>query len=110
MLVAEHAPIGLGRERENRMLHRGHVILGDGVENIANEQIGIGIANWQQGRATLRAVRGFVDGKRKFGVSLTVRLDWGFHCRPLSVWGLIYAPKKVEVSFTGGETSRLRKR
>src|SRR3546814_4632421 len=73
MLVAEHAPIGLGRERENRMLHRGHVILGDGVENIANEQIGIGIANRQQGRATLRAVRGFVDGKRKFGVSLTVR-------------------------------------
>src|SRR3546814_1184000 len=48
MLVAEHAPIGLGRERENRMLHRGHVILGDGVENIANEQIGIGIANRQQ--------------------------------------------------------------
>ena len=64
MLVAEHAPIGLGRERENRMLHRGHVILGDSVENIANEQIGIGVANRQQGRASLRAVRGFVDGKR----------------------------------------------
>src|SRR3546814_17855938 len=27
MLVAEHAPIGFGRERENRTLHRGHVIL-----------------------------------------------------------------------------------
>ena len=37
MLIAPHPVVGLGRERENRMLHRGHVVLGDGVENIADE-------------------------------------------------------------------------
>ncbi len=39
VLIGQHAPVGPGAKREDRMLHRGHVILGDGVEHVTDEEI-----------------------------------------------------------------------
>ena len=39
MLVFADMDVGLGGEREDRMLHRSHVILGDGVRHVADEEI-----------------------------------------------------------------------
>ena len=59
-----------------RVLHRGHIVLGDGIENIADEQIGGRVAIGQQRRtpAIAVAVRGFVDDKRQFGIPLTLEV------------------------------------
>ena len=39
MFVFLDAAVGLGREREDRMLHRAHVVLGNRVRNVADEEI-----------------------------------------------------------------------
>ena len=39
VLVAARAQVGLGREREDRMLHRAHVGLGRGVDDVADEEV-----------------------------------------------------------------------
>ena len=50
MLVFADMDVGLGRQREDRMLHRSHVILGDGVRHVADEEI--------LDRVTIRKERG----------------------------------------------------
>ena len=39
MLVFADVQVGLGGQREDGMLHRSHVVLGDGVGHVANEKI-----------------------------------------------------------------------
>ena len=39
MLVFADSEVGLGGQREDGMLHRSHVVLGDGVGDVADEEI-----------------------------------------------------------------------
>ena len=48
MGIAQDAPIGARRQRKNGMLHRYQVILGDGIENIAEEEIPLAVAIGQK--------------------------------------------------------------
>ena len=60
-LVATRLHVRLGREREDRMLHRGHVALGGGVDDVADEEVPLGVAVGQERRAISHAAA-FVAG------------------------------------------------
>src|SRR3546814_17067747 len=47
------------------MLHRGHVILGDGVQHVADEQVLVGVAHRQQRRAIVAVHGGGQRGDRR---------------------------------------------
>jgi hypothetical protein len=49
VLVAQYPGVGLGGERENRTLHACHVVLGDRIEHVADEEIVIGMALGEEG-------------------------------------------------------------
>lgn len=49
MFIPPDPVIGLGRKRENRMLHRRHVALGRGVRQVADEEVRLGAAIREEG-------------------------------------------------------------
>jgi len=54
------------------VLHAGQIVLRDGIEDIADEQVMVGMALWEENRAVhLAEVRGFDDGRLRNVVSLT---------------------------------------
>ena len=90
--VGQDAPVGPRREREDRVLHRGHVVLGDRVEHVADEEIRRRMAVGQQRRArgggrgraggigalgmargSSAPLRGFGIAGARFVVSMTLR-------------------------------------
>ena len=54
------------------MLHAGQIVLRDCIEDIADEQVMVGMALWEESRAIdLADVRGFDDDRLRNVVSLT---------------------------------------
>src|SRR5437763_1720813 len=49
VFIAQYPRVRLSGEREDRMLHACHVILRNGIEHVADEQVVIGVALREEG-------------------------------------------------------------
>ena len=49
VLIAQNPQIGSGGQRKNRVFHRGHIVFWHRIEQVADEEIPLGLALWQHG-------------------------------------------------------------